>query len=98
MKDLWLDIYTKATDVKIFKVYDIQYTMTARDLSAQVAIMDVNESLIDRILGETPRKVVIRDDDGHEFYRNDNAIIDVCPGMYFGFMRLNISSQEKLAS
>lgn len=33
MANLWLDIYTRPTDVKIFPVYDIQYTMTADSMT-----------------------------------------------------------------
>lgn len=111
MENLWLDIYTRPTDVKIFKVYDIQYTMTVDSTTVRVAIMDKNEPLIRRIstrlltefqqkdnrfLDKTfydriPIKVVIRDDQGHETYHDDSAIIDICDEMFFGFMRLDIS-------
>lgn len=111
MASLWLDIYTRPTDVKIFKVYDIQYTMTADSTTVRVAIMDQNEPLIrrvstrlltefqqkdDRFLDKAfydriPIKVVIRDDQGHETYHDDSAIIDICGKMFFGFMRLDIS-------
>lgn len=111
MASLWLDIYTRPTDVKIFKVYDIQYTMTADSTTVRVAIMDENEPLIrrvstqlltefqqrdDRFLDKAfydriPLKVVIRDDDQHEVYHDDSAIIDICDKMFFGFMRLDIS-------
>lgn len=118
MANLWLDIYTRPTDVKIFKVYDIQYTMTADNTTVRIAIMDKNEPLIRRIstqlLAEiqqrddrflkkisydrVPHKVVIRDDQGHEMYHDNSAIIDICDEMFFGFMRLDIShfdSQKK---
>lgn len=111
MANLWLDIYTRPTDVKIFPVYDIQYTMTADSTTVRVAIMDRDEPLIrrvstqrlaeiqqrdDRFLDKTfydriPLKVVIRDDQGHETYHDDSAIIDICDKMFFGFMRLDIS-------
>ena len=111
MANLWLDIYTRPTDVKIFPVYDMQYTMTADSTTVRVAIMDQNEPLIRRVstqlLAEiqqkddqvlrkisydrVPLKVVIRDDQGHETYHDDSAIIDICDEMFFGFMRLDIS-------
>lgn len=111
MVNLWLDIYTRPTDVKIFKIYDIQYTMTADSTTVRVAIMDQNEPLVRRIsmqlfierqqrddrfldkafYDRVPRKVVIRDDQGHEVYHDDSAIIDICDKMFFGFMRLDIS-------
>lgn len=111
MANLWLDIYTQPTDVKIFPVYDIQYTMTADSTTVRVAIMDKNEPLIRRVstqrLAEIqqrddrffnkisydriPLKVVIRDDDQHEVYHDDSAIIDICDKMFFGFMKLDIS-------
>lgn len=111
MANLWLDIYTRPTDVKIFPVYDIQYTMTADSTTVRVAIMDRDEPLIrrvstqrlaeiqqrdDRFLDKAfydriPLKVVIRDDQGHETYHDDSAIIDICDKMFFGFMRLDIS-------
>lgn len=111
MANLWLDIYTRPTDIKIFKVYDIQYTMTANSTTVRVAIMDGNEPLIrrvstrlltefqqkdDRFLDKAfydrvPLKVIIRDDQGHEMYHDDSAIIDICDEMFFGFMRLDIS-------
>ena len=49
MVNLWLDIYTRPTDVKIFPVYDMQYTMTADSTTMRVAIMDQNEPLIRRV-------------------------------------------------
>lgn len=49
MANLWLDIYTRPTDVKIFPVYDMQYTMTADSTTVRVAIMDQNEPLVRRI-------------------------------------------------
>lgn len=111
MANLWLDIYTRPTDIKIFPVYDMQYTMTADSTTVRVAIMDRNEPLIRRVstqlLAEIrqkddrffnkisydriPLKVVIRDDDQHEIYHDDSAIIDICDKMFFGFMRLDIS-------
>ena len=111
MANLWLDIYTRPTDVKIFPVYDIQYTMTADSTTVRVAIMDRDEPFICRVstqrLAEIqqrndrffnkisydriPLKVVIRDDDQHEVYHDDSAIIDICDKMFFGFMRLDIS-------
>lgn len=111
MTNLWLDIYTRPTDVKIFPVYDMQYTMTADSTTIRVAIMDKNEPLIRRVstqlLAEieqkndrflrkisydrVPLKVVIRDDQGHETYHDDSAIIDICDKLFFGFMRLDIS-------
>lgn len=51
MGNLWLDIYTRPTDVKIFRVYDIKHVMTIEDTNIQVAIMDSNESIIKRISG-----------------------------------------------
>lgn len=121
MANLWLDIYTRPTDVKIFRIYGMQYTMTADSTTIRVAIMDRNEPLIrrvstqllaeirqrdDRFLDKAfydriPLKVVIRDDQGHETYHDDSAIIDICDEMFFGFTRLDIShfdSQEKLVS
>lgn len=111
MANLWLDIYTRPTDIKIFPIYDMQYTMTADSTTVRVAIMDRNEPLIRRVstqlLAEIrqkddrffnkisydriPLKVVIRDDDQHEIYHDDSAIIDICDKMFFGFMRLDIS-------
>lgn len=111
MANLWLDIYTRPTDVKIFKVYDIQYTMTVDSTTVRVAIMDENEPLIHRIstrlltefqqkdnrfldkafYDRIPIKVVIRDDQGHEMYHDDSALIDICNKTFFGFMRLDIS-------
>lgn len=111
MANLWLDIYTRPTDVKIFPVYDIQYTMTADSMTVRVAIMDRDEPLIrrvstqrlaeiqqrdDRFLDKVfydriPLKVVIRDDQGHEAYHDDSAIIDICDKTFSGFMRLDIS-------
>ena len=111
MANLWLDIYTQPTDVKIFPVYDIQYTMTADSTTIRVAIMDRDEPFICRVstqrLAEIqqrndrffnkipydriPLKVVIRDDDQHEVYHDDSAIIDICDKMFFGFMKLDIS-------
>lgn len=117
MGKLWLDVYTRPTDVKIFPVYDMQYTMTADSTTIRVAIMDKNEPLIRRVstqllteirqkddqflrdisYARIPLKVVIRDDNQHEVYHDDSAIIDICDQMFFGFMRLDIShfcSQE----
>lgn len=111
MGRLWLDIYTRPTDVKIFPVYDMQYTMTADSTTIRVAIMDKNEPLIRRVstqllteirqkddqflrdisYARIPLKVVIRDDDQHEVYHDDSAIIDICDKLFFGFMRLDIS-------
>lgn len=111
MANLWLDIYTLPTDVKIFPVYDIQYTMTADSTTVRVAIMDQNEPLVRRIsmqlfierqqknnqflrdisYARIPLKVVIRDDNQHEVYHDDSAIIDICDKMFFGFIRLDIS-------
>jgi len=111
MANLWLDIYTRPTDVKIFPVYDMQYTMTADSTTVRVAIMDRNEPLIRRVstqllaeirqkddqflrdisYARIPFKVVIRDDNQHEVYHDDSAIIDICDKRFFGFMRLDIS-------
>jgi hypothetical protein len=111
MANLWLDIYTRPTDVKIFRVYDIQYTMTVDSTTVRVAIMDENEPLIRRIstrlltefqqkdncfldkafYDRIPIKVIIRDDQGHETYHDDSALIDICDKTFFGFMRLDIS-------
>ena len=118
MTNLWLDVYTSPTDVKIFRVYDMQYTMTVDSTTVRVAIMDQNEPLIRRVstrlLAEIqqrddrflkkisydriPLKVVIRDDQGHETYHDDSAIIDICDKMFFGFMRLDISHYEPIKS
>lgn len=121
MASLWLDIYTRPTDIKIFKVYDIQYTMTVDSTTIRVAIMDKNEPLIRRVstqllteirqkddqflrdisYARIPLKIVIRDDDQHEVYHDDSAIIDICDKLFFGFMRLDIShfcSQESKRS
>lgn len=117
MANLWLDIYTRPTDVKIFPIYDMQYTMTADNITVRVAIMDRDEALIRRVstqllaeiqqkddqflrdisYARIPLKVVIRDDNQHEVYHDDSAIIDICDKLFFGFMRLDIShfcSQE----
>lgn len=60
MANLWLDIYTRPTDVKIFPVYDMQYTMTIDSTTVRVAIMDQNEPLIRRVstqlLGESQHR------------------------------------------
>lgn len=118
MASIWLDIYTRPTDVKIFKVYDIQYTMTADSITVRVAIMDQNEPLIRRVstqllaeirqkddqflrdisYARIPLKVVIRDDQGHETYHDDSAIIDICDKMFFGFMQLDISHYRPIKS
>ena len=66
MANLWLDIYTRPTDVKIFKVYDIQYTMTVDSTTVRVAIMDKNEPLIRRI---STRLLT-------EFQQKDNRFLD----------------------
>lgn len=118
MANLWLDIYTRPTDVKIFPVYDMQYTMTADSTTIRVAIMDKNEPLIRRVstqllteirqkddqflrdisYARIPLKVVIRDDDQHEVYHDDSAIIDICDKLFFGFMRLDISHYPLIKS
>lgn len=118
MGRLWLDIYTRPTDVKIFPVYDMQYVMTIDNTSVRVAIGDRDEPLIRRVstqlfaeirqkddqflrdisYARVPLKVVIRDDNQHEVYHDDSAIIDICDEIFFGFMRLDIShfdSQKK---
>jgi len=118
MANLWLDIYTRPTDVKIFPVYDLQYTMTIDSTTVRVAIMDKNEPLIRRVstqllaeiqqkgdqflrdisYARIPLKVVIRDDNQHEVYHDDSAIIDIYDKMFFGFMRLDISHYRPIKS
>lgn len=62
MASLWLDIYTRPTDVKIFPVYDMQYTMTADSTTVRVAIMDRNEPLIRRVSTQLLAEIRQKDD------------------------------------
>jgi len=62
MVNLWLDIYTRPTDVKIFTVYDMQYTMTADSTTIRVAIMDKNEPLIRRVSTQLLAEIQQRND------------------------------------
>ena len=62
MTNLWLDIYTRPTDVKIFPVYDMQYTMTADSTTIRVAIMDKNEPLIRRVSTQLLAEIRQKDD------------------------------------
>nr|DAJ15953.1 MAG TPA: hypothetical protein [Siphoviridae sp. ct7JV2] len=62
MANLWLDIYTRPTDVKIFPVYDIQYTMTADSTTVRVAIMDRDEPFICRVSTQRLAEIQQRND------------------------------------
>lgn len=62
MANLWLDIYTLPTDVKIFPVYDMQYTMTADSTTVRVAIMDREELLIRRVSTQFLAEIRQKDD------------------------------------
>ena len=62
MANLWLDIYTRPTDVKIFPVYDLQYTMTIDSTTIRVAIMDKNELLIRRVSTQLLAEIRQKDD------------------------------------
>lgn len=62
MANLWLDIYTRPTDVKIFPVYDMQYTMTTDSTIIRVAIMDKNEPLIRRVSTQLLAEIRQKDD------------------------------------
>lgn len=67
MTKLWLDIYTRPTDVKIFPIYDIQYVMAADSTTVRVAIIDQNEPLIRRVSTQLLAEIRQNDD---RFLRN----------------------------
>ena len=62
MSRLWLDIYTRPTDVKIFPVYDMQYIMTIDNTSVRVAIEDRDEPLIRRVSTQLLAEIRQKDD------------------------------------
>ena len=62
MANLWLDIYTSPTDVKIVPVYDIQYVMIVDSTTVRVAIMDRDEPLIRRISTQLLAEIQQRND------------------------------------